>query len=111
VYRKIGSSDSSVGIAADYRRGRPEVRFQEGVRAFSLFHSVETGSGARPTCYPMGTGGLSLEIKRPGHEAGHQLLPRWVKKVELYLHFRVGLYGVVLNQLNTGTILPYHKIK
>jgi hypothetical protein len=52
------SRGSAVGIATAYGvddRGG-------GVRAlvqseFSLLHIVETGSGAHPTSYPMGTGG------------------------------------------------------
>jgi hypothetical protein len=38
-----------------------------GVREFSL-HSVQAGSGAHPVSYPMGTGGLSPAVKRPGSE-------------------------------------------
>jgi hypothetical protein len=37
---------------------------------FSL-HVVETGSGAHPASYPMGTGALSPVVKWPGHEADH----------------------------------------
>jgi hypothetical protein len=33
-----------------------EVRFPVGARYFSLLHSVQTGSGAHPASYPMGTG-------------------------------------------------------
>jgi hypothetical protein len=35
---------------------------------FSLLHVVQTGSGVYPTSYPMGTGALSLGVKRPGSE-------------------------------------------
>jgi hypothetical protein len=30
------------------------VRFATGARDFSVLHSVQTGSGARPTSHPMG---------------------------------------------------------
>jgi hypothetical protein len=32
---------------------------------------VQTGSGAHPASYSLGTGGSSLELKRPRREAGH----------------------------------------
>jgi hypothetical protein len=47
------------------------VRFQAGAGNFSLRHHVQTGSGAHPASYSMCTGALSLEVKRPGHEADH----------------------------------------
>jgi hypothetical protein len=34
---------------------------------FSL-HVIHTGSGVHPTSYSMGTGALSLAVKRPGRE-------------------------------------------
>jgi hypothetical protein len=40
------------------------VRFQDGARDFSLFHSVQTGSGA----HPMGAGGTFPGVKQPGRE-------------------------------------------
>jgi hypothetical protein len=50
--------DSSVGIAlgygVDYRGSR--VRFPAEAGIFSLHHRVQTGSGAHPASYPMGTG-------------------------------------------------------
>jgi len=36
---------------------------------FCLRLSVQTGSGAHPTSYPMGTGGALPRIKRPKREA------------------------------------------
>jgi hypothetical protein len=51
------SRDSSVGIALGYEldgRGS-RVRFPVGVANFSLHHRVQTGSGAHPASYPMGT--------------------------------------------------------
>jgi hypothetical protein len=41
------------------------------VQDFSLCHSVQTGSGAYPIPYPVGTGVLSSGVKRPGREANH----------------------------------------
>jgi hypothetical protein len=53
----LGSRDSSLGIATGYGLDDREVgvRIPVGLR-FSLLH-VETGSGAHPTSYPIGTGG------------------------------------------------------
>jgi hypothetical protein len=54
----------------------------------SLHHCVQNGSVAHPASYPMGTGALSLGVKRPGREADHSPpssaeLKEWV---ELCLH-------------------------
>jgi hypothetical protein len=49
-----GSRDSSVGIATGY--GLDGQGLIPG-RDVSLLHSVQTGSGAHPASYPMGTGG------------------------------------------------------
>jgi hypothetical protein len=51
--------DSSVGIATGYRLDDRTigVRFSEGAVYFSLHHRVQTGSGAHPASYTMGTGG------------------------------------------------------
>jgi hypothetical protein len=38
---------------------------------FSLHHRVQTGFGAHPASYPMGTGALSLGVKRLGRETDH----------------------------------------
>jgi len=38
---------------------------------FSLRHHVQTGSGAHPTSYPMGTGDSFLGVKWLGSEADH----------------------------------------
>jgi hypothetical protein len=55
----IESRDSSVGIVTGYGlddRGSL-VRFPAGAGNFSLHHRVQTGSGAHPASYPMGTRG------------------------------------------------------
>jgi hypothetical protein len=46
--------DSSDGIATGWTAG---VRFPSKARDFSLFHNLQTGSGAHPASYPMDTGG------------------------------------------------------
>jgi hypothetical protein len=64
----VKSRDSSVGIALGYRlddRGS-RVRFPVGAGNFSLHHRVQTGSGAHPASYPMGTGGSFTRGKAAG---------------------------------------------
>jgi hypothetical protein len=56
---KVKSRGSSVGIALGYGlddRGS-RVLFPAGTENFSLQHRVQTGSGAHPASYPMGTSG------------------------------------------------------
>jgi hypothetical protein len=70
---------------------------------FSLLHSVQTGSGAHPASYPMGTGdSLPQEgggVQRQGYEAHHTPpSSAEVKKVELYLHSPICLHGIVFNK-------------
>jgi hypothetical protein len=48
-------------------------RFPAEVGNFSLHRHVKTGSGAHPSSFQMGTGALSLGVKRPGGEADHSL--------------------------------------
>jgi hypothetical protein len=48
-----------------------EVRFPAGVGNFSLHHRVQTGSGAHPATYSLGTRDSSLGIKLPGRETDH----------------------------------------
>jgi hypothetical protein len=38
------------------------------MRLFSLRHRIQTGSGAHPASYPVGTGGNSLGKRRAGRE-------------------------------------------
>jgi hypothetical protein len=56
---------------------------------FSLQHHVQTGSGAHPPFYPLGTRGSFPGVKQLGSEADHS--PPSSAKVkecmELYLHF------------------------
>jgi hypothetical protein len=55
-------------------------------------------AASRPASYPKVPGAISLGVKRLGHEADThlQLVPR-SRMVELYLHFRACLHGIVLN--------------
>jgi hypothetical protein len=41
------------------------------VSAVGKYHRGQNGSGVHPASYPMGTGALSLGVKRPGREAEH----------------------------------------
>jgi hypothetical protein len=51
------SRDSAVGIATDYRLDDRGVGVKSPGRVKNfLFHVVQTGSGAHPTSYTMGTG-------------------------------------------------------
>jgi hypothetical protein len=60
------SRASVVGIAMGWVAG---IRFPARARDFFLLHSFQTGSGAHPASYPMGTGSPFLGLKRPGREA------------------------------------------
>jgi hypothetical protein len=64
------SRDSSVDIALGYglddRSSR--VRLPAGAGNFSLLHRVQTGSGAHPASYPVGTRGSFPGVKWPGRE-------------------------------------------
>jgi hypothetical protein len=70
---KSKSRDSSVGIALGYGLDDQGSRdqFPAGAGNFSLRHRVQNGSRAHPASYPMGTGAVSLGVKRPGREADH----------------------------------------
>jgi hypothetical protein len=57
----------SVSIATDYGL---EFEFRSS-QEFSLLRVVQTGSGAYPASCPLGTGALSLGVKRPLLEADH----------------------------------------
>jgi hypothetical protein len=64
--------DKAVGIATGYGIGDRGVGFRVPVeQEFSLLLVVQTGSGAHPASYPMGTGGSLLESKAAGHETNN----------------------------------------
>jgi hypothetical protein len=67
-----------IGIATGWTAG---VRFRAKLRDFSLFHSVETGSGSYPALYPMGIAALS-----PGRGTDQLHIVLRSRMVEVYLH-------------------------
>jgi hypothetical protein len=56
--------EMGVGIAQSVQRrsGQPGVRSQAGTSDFSLLHRIQTGSGAHPAYYPIGTGGKTARV-------------------------------------------------
>jgi hypothetical protein len=73
------------------------VRFP-AVQDFSILHSIQTGSGAQPASYPMGSRGSFPRVKWQGCEADHSPpFSAKVKNGEPYLHFPICLHGMVLN--------------
>jgi hypothetical protein len=61
------SRDSSVGIATGYGLDDRGVGVRVPVGSeYSLLHIVQTGSGAHPASYPMGTGGSFPDGKAAG---------------------------------------------
>jgi hypothetical protein len=88
---------------------RSRVRFPAGAGNSSLHHRVQTGSGAHPPSYPMGTMGSFPGVKRPGREADHSPPSSAEGKecVELYLHSPILLHGVVLNLKYQLRITPW----
>jgi hypothetical protein len=64
---------NSVGIVTDYglHDRMIRVRIAAGAANFPIRHRVQAVSVAHPASYPMGTGDLSLGVKRPGREADH----------------------------------------
>jgi hypothetical protein len=50
------------------------VCYPARARNYRLLEGVQTGSGAHPASYPMGTGALSPGVKRPSREAEHSSL-------------------------------------
>jgi hypothetical protein len=59
----------ALGYGLDDRGSR--VRFPAGAGNVSLHHRVQSGSGAHPASYPMGTRALSVVVKRLEREADH----------------------------------------
>ena len=71
--------DSSVGIATRYGLEDPGIEFRWGGGRFSA--PVQTGPGAHPAFYTMGTGSFP-DVKRPGRGVDHppHLTPRLKKE-------------------------------
>jgi hypothetical protein len=65
----VGVIQSVTRRTTDWTAG---VRFLEGARDSSLFHSVQTSSGAHPASYPIGTGGCP-----PGGKVVHVKTEAW----------------------------------
>ena len=76
--------DSSVGIATRYVLDGPGIESLWGAR-FSA--SVQTGPGANPASYTMGTGSFP-RVKRPGRVVDHPPVSSGevIERVELYLY-------------------------
>jgi hypothetical protein len=85
------SRDSSFGIATGYglddrMRG---VRFPVGAGNFSLHHRLQTGSGAHPASYPMGTGG-SFPGSKAAWAWSYTSTPRYVSMAWCLVFFKEG---------------------
>jgi hypothetical protein len=70
-----------------------EFEFRWG-QEFSLPHVIQTGSGVHLTSYPMGTGALSPQLKRPGLEADHSL-PTSAEVKKTWVYISTPLYAFV----------------
>jgi hypothetical protein len=91
-----------LGCGLDDRGSGSRFRFSVGAGNFSLYHRVQTGSGAHPASYPMDIRGSSPGVKRPGSEADYSPPSSAVKEcVELYLHSPSTPRGVVLSYKKT----------
>jgi hypothetical protein len=64
----VRSRDSSVGTATRLRAGRPRSQgsIPDRGKTFSLLYNIQTGPGAHPASYPMGTGGSFARGKAAG---------------------------------------------
>jgi hypothetical protein len=72
------------------------VRFPTRTRDFSLLHSVQTISEARPPSTPVGTEDSFCRCRASGLEADHLYLRPRLGTVKLYLRSPKRLYGVML---------------
>jgi hypothetical protein len=67
--------------------GRPIDQSSGPGRVKNFLHCVQTGSGAHPASYPMGTGGSFPGVKRQGREADHSPpTSAEVKKMWIYTY-------------------------
>ena len=84
VYQICSGRDSSAGIATRFGLDDPGIESRGGAR-FSA--PVQTGPGAYPASYTMGTGSFP-GVKRPGRGADHPPPSkcRGHERVELYLY-------------------------
>ena len=76
--------DSSVGIATRYWLDGPGIESRWGAR---FFVSVQTGPGAHPASYTMGTGSFP-GVKQPGRGVNHPppSSAEVKERVDLYLY-------------------------
>jgi hypothetical protein len=77
VKKTFDEPSSSVSIVSGYglEDRAIEVRSPAGAKDFSCSFRVQTGSGAHPASYTMGTGGPFPGAKaRPGRDADHSPL-------------------------------------
>jgi hypothetical protein len=65
---RAGVEQSVYRLTEGWTTEGPEFEFHYGQELY-LFHIVQTDSAALPASYTMGTGNLSLGVKRPGCEA------------------------------------------
>ena len=97
--------DSSVGIATRYGLDGPGIESQWGAR-FSA--SVQTGPGAHPASYTVGTGSFP-RVKRQGRSVDH-LPPSSAEvegRVELYICSSFGVSWPVLGRTLPFTFIIY----
>jgi hypothetical protein len=66
-FRRLGNV---VGMWTRLSTGRSGVRFEARARDLSL-QMLQIGSGVHPATYSMGTGVLSLEVRRQGRDVDH----------------------------------------
>jgi hypothetical protein len=72
---------------------------QSAMQDLSVLRNVQSGYGAQPAFYPMGSGSSFAFVKsaRGVKLTTHlHLVPR-LRMVELHLHSPIYLYGIVLN--------------
>jgi len=84
----VGGQVSSVSIATRYGLEGPGIEYRLGAR-FS--EHVQTGPGAHPVSYTMGTGSFP-GVKRPGRDVDHPPTSsaEVEERVDLYLYSRSG---------------------
>jgi hypothetical protein len=104
------SQDNSVSIAMGYRLDA-RVRFPTGPRDSSLFHSIQTSSGAHSASYSMGTGCSFPGVKRPGCEADHSLPSNAEVKNELCHTLPYIFISWWLINYAQGKLLPLHLLR
>ena len=77
--------DNAVSITTHYGLDGPGIESRWGAR-FSA--PVQTGPGAYPASYVMGTGSLSLRVKRPGRgiDQPPSSSAEVKERIELYLY-------------------------